>query len=80
MSSAVALPKQMYKRHDPRLRALIDQALAAGAEWRGRNGPHYVMRLPSGRAVSFAGSPSDWRAGMNKLAEMRRLMREEGIL
>jgi hypothetical protein len=70
----------LYKRHDPRLRALVDQAVANGATWRGRNGPHYILRFPSGRILTFPGSPSDWRAGLNKLTELRRILREEGIL
>lgn len=79
MSKNAALPKNRLKYHDPRLRDLVDLAERAGARWRGRS-KHYIMVLPSGRTLAFAFNPSGTRAMMNRVTQLRRVLREEGIL
>ncbi len=77
--SNLEMPKSMLKRQNPKLQALVDAAVAAGATWRGRTGPHYILRMPSGRSIPIALSPSDYRGLLNKVSQLRRLLREEGI-
>jgi hypothetical protein len=39
-----------------------------------RNHKHPVWQLPNGMKFVHAATPSDWRAGMNSLATLRRLL------
>ena len=72
-------PKQRLRHHDPRLLALVNLAEQAGGRWRGCN-KHWVMVLPSGRTMAFAVNASCTRTMMNRVTQLRRTLREEGIL
>jgi hypothetical protein len=63
---------------DPRMRALIEVAFAAGATL--RDGKHYVLCFPSGKRATVPKSPSDYRGILNNYHQLRRALKEEGLL
>jgi hypothetical protein len=53
---------------------ILDQLKRAGAVLvRQKN--HQVWRLPNGRCYVMSQAPSDWRAGRNQAAMLRRLLK-----
>lgn len=58
-----------------RLPSRIEDALDAAGAVLIRNNPHRVYKLRSGAMLTISNSPSDHRAQMNILADIRRLSR-----
>lgn len=56
-----------------RLRLLLEQSGAVLV----RHKKHLVYRLPNGRSYTCASTPSDWRAVLNQITQLKRLLGAE---
>ena len=66
--------------NDPKLRHLVNIALSAGAVVKSGSGPHFKLRLPSGKTLVISRSASCWRAELNNAAVLRRILQDDGLL
>jgi predicted RNA binding protein YcfA (HicA-like mRNA interferase family) len=58
------------------IQALLRNVKAAGWQVSVSGGNHLKLRHPSGRIITMAATPSDWRSFANARATLRRELRE----
>jgi predicted RNA binding protein YcfA (HicA-like mRNA interferase family) len=78
MSQAVAgTGRRKFLRGMPsEIRALLRNVQASGWQVSVSGGNHLKLKHPSGRTITMAATPSDWRAFANARATLRRELRE----
>lgn len=70
------VPRSTSRHWPPKLRAQVERAVALGCTISRGAGGHYLIHGPAGRRLVgvLAESASDWRAGMNHAADLRRAL------
>ena len=56
--------------------AILDELKRVGAVLVSRK-KHQKWRLPNGRVFTMSQTPSDWRAELNQLSDLRKLLKNE---
>ena len=66
----------LHRKLSPEMKKIVTEAECLGWRLQLSGGKHLQLRHPTGRSVTFAYSPSDWRAYLNARSIIRRKLRE----